>query len=138
MASVDEVLDGSENELKSESVLSSDEDWSKLPSRPSSGRSYPTYQIGGIDGSGTLRLEEAPESLERDLIVVYEFGFEGEEEVVTNLQGEAPDIHTIDLPYNLFDDEEEAENYMDFVMDYGVENVLEEYGVSPVKSRKSD
>jgi hypothetical protein len=136
MASVEEVLDGSESELKSdEDVLSSGEEWSKLPSRPSSGRDYPTYHIGGIDGSGTLRLEEAPEGLERDLIVVYEFGFAGEEEIVSNLQDEDPDIHTIDLPYNLFEDEESAEAYMDFVMDYGVENILDEYGVRPAKSR---
>ncbi len=135
MASVEEVLDGSESELKSED-LSSGEDWSRLPSRPSSGREYPTYRIGGIDGTGTLRLEEAPEGLERDLIVVYEFGFAGEEEPVSSLQDEDLDIHTIDLPYNLFDDEESAEAYMDFVMDYGVEDVLDEYGVRPAKSRR--
>lgn len=69
MASVDEVLDRGEKELKSED-LSSNEEWSRLPSRPSTGRDYPTYQIGGIDGAGTLRLEEAPEGLEWDLIVV--------------------------------------------------------------------
>ena len=134
--SVDEVLDGSESELKSdESVLSSGEEWSKLPSRPSSGRDYATYHIGGIDGSGTLRLEETPEGLDGDLIVVYEFGFAGEEEPVSSLQDEDPDVHTIDLPYNLFDSEDEALGYMDFVMDYGVENVLDEYGVGPAKSR---
>lgn len=133
--SVEEVLDGSESELKSESVLSSEEDWSRLPSRPSSGRSYPTYSIGGIDGSGTLRLEETPERFESNLIVVYEFGFAGEKEPVSSLLDEDPDIHTIDLPYNVFDDEDEALDYMDFVMDYGVENVLDEYGVRPAKSR---
>lgn len=134
MASAEEVLDGSESELKSED-LSSGEDWSKLPSRPSSGRDYATYQVGGIYGSGTLRLEDAPEELEFDLVVVYEFVFAGEEEIVSSLQDEDPDIHTIDLPYNRFDDEQEAEGYMDFLMDYGVENVLDEYGVRPAKSR---
>lgn len=136
MASVEEVLDGSHDELKSaDDVLSSGEEWSKLPSRPSSGRDYPTYQIGGIDGTGTLRLEETPDDMEFDLIVVYEFGFAGEEEPVSGLMEEDPDIHTIDLPYNRFDDEVEALDYMDFVMDYGVENVLDEYGVRPAKPR---
>ena len=135
--SVDDVLDGSKNGLKSGSVLSSDEDWSKMPSRPSSGRDYVTYSIGGIDGSGTLRLEEAPEDFENSLIVVYEFGFAGEKEPVSGLLEEDPDIHTIDLPYNLFDSEDEALGYMDFVMDYGVENILDEYGVRPAKTRNS-
>ena len=133
MASVDEILDVSESELKSEDF--SGEEWSRLPSGPSSGRDYRTYGIGGIDGSGTLRLEEAPEGLGWDLIVVYEFGFAGEEEPVSSLLGEDPDVHTIDLPYNVFDDVEEAESYMDFVVDYGVENVLDEYGVRSAKSR---
>ena len=133
--SVDEVLDGSESELKSEDVLSSGEDWSRLPSRPSSGRDYVTYQIGSIDGTGTLRLEESPEGLNQELIVVYEFVFGGGEEPVSSLLEEAPDVHTIDLPYNRFDSEDEALEYMDFVMDYGLENVLDEYGVGPAKSR---
>lgn len=55
--------------------------------------------------------------------------------MVSSLQDEEPDVYTVDLPYNLFDDEGDAEAYMDFVMDYGVENVLEEYGVRPAKSR---
>ncbi|MFB6180938.1 MAG: hypothetical protein ABEJ93_03605 [Candidatus Nanohalobium sp.] len=135
MSSVEEVLDGSDDELKSED-LSSGEEWRRLPERPSSGRDYPTYHISGIDGSGTLRLEEAPEGLEWDLIMVYEFGFAGDEEPVSSLQDEDPDVHTIDLPYNLFDDEQEAEAYMDFVMDYSIENVLDEYGMRPAKSRR--
>jgi hypothetical protein len=134
MSSVDEILNGSNENLNREDLFP-DEDWSRLPSRPSTGRDYPTYSIGGIESSGTLRLEEAPEGLEKDLIVVYEFGFAGDEEIVSNLQSEDPDVHTIDLPYNLFDDEDEALDYMDFVMDYGVENVLDEYGVRPGKSR---
>jgi hypothetical protein len=132
--SVDEVLDGSESELKSED-LSSGEEWSRLPSRPSSGRDYVTYQIGGIDGTGTLRLEESPEGLDRELIVVYEFVFGGGEEPVSSLLEEDPDVHTIDLPYNTFDDEDAALEYMDFVLDYGLEYVLDEYSVGPAKSR---
>ena len=136
MASVDEILDGSESGLKSEDF--SGEDWSRLPSRPSHGRSYPVYLIGGIDGSGTLRLKETPEGLGSDFIVVYEFGFAGEEEPVSSLLDEEPDVHTINLPYNVFDEVEEAEGYMDFLVDYGVENVLDEYGVRPAKSRSCD
>lgn len=134
MSTVEQVLDGFDNELKS-GELSSGEEWSRLPSRPSSDRSYPTYKVGGMDGSGTLRLEEAPEGFDEDLIVVYEFIFGGEDEPVSSLLDEDPDIYTIDLPENRFYDEDEALEYMDSVMDYGLENVLEEYGVRPAESR---
>lgn len=132
--SVEDSLDGSsEDELKPE-LLENDEDWSRL-STVSSDSSYPTYTIGGIDqGLGLLQVKETPE-LENELIVVYEFISEGEDEIVTNLQESKPNIHTVDLPYNQFDDPRKAEGYAEFVMAYGVEKVLSKYGIKVPDSR---
>jgi hypothetical protein len=132
--SVEDSLDGSsENELKPE-MLENEEDWSRL-STVSSDSSYPTYTIGGVNqGLGLLQIEETPE-MNHELIVVYEFVSAGEDEIYTNIAGKEPDIHTVDLPYNQFDDREKAEEYAGFVMDYGVENVLRDHGLKTAKNR---
>lgn len=131
--SIEDVLDGSsESELKSTDI--SNEDWSEL-STTSSESPYSTYKIGGIgEGLGTLQIRETPE-LDRDLIVVYEFISEGEKEIATNILGGKPNIHTVDLPYNQFDDGSKAEEYREFIMDYGVEDVLSDYGIQVPDSR---
>lgn len=85
-------------------------------------------------GLGLLKVKETP-VMENELLVVYEFVSAGEDEIYTNIAGEAPDIHTVDLPYNRFDDRESAEEYMGFAMDYGVENILREYGLRTAKNR---
>lgn len=132
--SVEDSLDGSSDDELKPDVLENDEDWSRL-STVSADSSYPTYTIGGVNqGLGLLQVEETPE-MDRDLIVVYEFVSAGEDEVYTSIAGEEPDIHTVDLPYNQFDDREKAEEYAGFVMDYGVENILREYGLRTAKSR---
>ncbi len=132
--SVEDALEGSSDDDLKPEVLENDEDWSRL-STVSSSNSYPTYQVGGINqGLGLLKIMETPE-MNDDLIVVYEFVSEREDEIYTNIADEEPDIHTIDLPYNQFDDRESAEDYIDFAMDYGVENILREYVLSTAKNR---
>lgn len=131
--SVEDSLDGSSDDELKPDLLENDEDWSRLSTVGES--SYPTYTVGGVNqGLGLLQVEETPE-LDRELIVVYEFVAAGEDEIYTSIAGEEPDIHTVDLPYNQFDNVESAEEYAEFVMDYGVENVLRDYGLRTAKSR---
>lgn len=132
--SVEDALDGSSDDDLNPDMLENDEEWSRL-STVSSDHPYPTHQIGGVDqGLGLLKVKETPE-MENELLVVYEFVSAGEDEIYTSIAGEEPDIHTVDLPYNQFDDREAAEDYMEFSMDYGVENILREYGLRTAKNR---
>jgi hypothetical protein len=131
--SVEDNLEGSsDKELKPE-LLESEEDWSRLSTIDEN--NYPTYMVGDIgSGLGLLQIEETPE-LEHDLIVIYEFVSEGEDEIYTSIAGEEPDIHTVDLPYNQFDDRERAGEYMETAVNIGVENVLRGYGLRNGKNR---
>jgi hypothetical protein len=132
--SVEDSLDGSSDDELKPDLLENDEDWSRL-STVSADSSYPTHTIGGVNqGLGLLQIEETPE-MDHELIVVYEFVSAGEDEIYTSIAGEEPDIHTVDLPYNQFDDREKAEEYADFAMDYGVDNILQDYGLRTAKNR---
>lgn len=131
--SVEDSLDGSSKDELNPDILENEENWSELSTVGES--NYPTYTIGGIgSGLGLLQMKETPE-LESELIVVYEFVSEGEDEIYTNIAGKEPDIHTIDLPYNQFDKRESAEEYMKTAMEIGVENVLRDYGLRRAKNR---
>ncbi len=89
--SVEDALDGSSDDELNPDMLENGEAWSRL-STVSSDHPYPTHQVGGVgQGLGLLKVKETPE-MENELLVVYKFVSAGEDEIYTNIAGEAPDI----------------------------------------------
>jgi hypothetical protein len=138
MGAAEELLEPETDGKSSELDTSGDYNWSRLPASPRNYGSPSTYSLGGVgDGLGTLNVREVEdEDLAYDWTVVYEFVSEGELEPVTDVLGEEPDIHTVDLPNNSFDSREAAEHYARIMVEeQDIGEVFEEYGVRVPETR---
>lgn len=113
-----------------DTFLSGDPDWKRLRSNTSENRDI-TYSSGySQDGMATIKIT----SSENEWRVIYGLVTEGGSEPVSNIT-ENPDYHNLDLPYNRFEDKQDAVEYAETLMQINLQNLFEEYGLKPDTDR---